>query len=119
MPEPIAFKNIPFNASFPEELKGIVAEWPEIYKSPYSLSLYNTGDKDWNHTPEGSLRVSDHWNFRDSEGRLHCRTRGLRPKKGLWALARFTDGAYVVISIYNRANPRRARALARKRKGII
>lgn len=119
MPDPITFSDIPFNASFPEEMKALVAEWDGVWMSPYSLSLYNTGDKGWDYTPEGSLRVSDHWNFKDSEGRLHCPTRGQPHRRGHWALARYEDGAYVILKQYRMANPRNERKARRKAKGII
>jgi hypothetical protein len=121
MSDAIAFQDIPFNASFPEELKAIVAQWTSIHKSPYSLSLYNTPDKTWDHTPLGSLRVSDHWNFKDSTGskKIHCPTRGERPRNGAWTLAEWDGEAYVVLATYQRVSSRRDRKAARAAKGII
>jgi hypothetical protein len=115
----IEFNDIPFNASFPDELKAIIAEWPGIWKSPYSLSLYDTGDKDWGYTPLGSLRVSDHWNFMDDLGRRHCPTRGEQPLRNHWALARFEDGKYVIICQFKKVNNRRDRKAARAAKSSI
>lgn len=47
------------------------------HSSPYnrteSGSYYNTADKSWDYTPDGSIRVSDHWNF-PSRGNIHCKT---------------------------------------------
>ena len=119
MPDPISFDQVPWNSTVPPQIKAIVAEWDGIWKSPYSLSLYDTGDKDWDHTPEGSLRVSDHWNFRDSEGRLHCEVRGQQPRRGFWAVARFEDGAYVILEQHRMVNSRRERSAARRAKGMF
>lgn len=44
-----------------------------ISKSPYSYSFYDTTEKTWGYTPEGSMRFSDHWNF-VSRGETHCVT---------------------------------------------
>ena len=39
-----------------------IITWDYIHKSPCSLSFYNK-KKDWNITEEGTIRISDHWNF--------------------------------------------------------
>jgi hypothetical protein len=120
MADPIAFQDVPFNASFPEEMKAIVAQWDGIWKSPYSLSLYNTPDKTWDHTPLGSLRVSDHWNFPSAYSeKIHCPTRGERPHNGWWTLAQWDGEAYVVLATYQRVNSRRDRKAARAAKSGI
>lgn len=118
MGDRIEFQDIPFNKNVPQAIKDIVATWDEIYKSPYSLSLYDTDGKSWDHTPEGSLRVSDHWNFEAGviETRIHCPTRGERPKKGWWTVARWEDGAYTVLSSFYPVNTRKDRRAARKLK---
>jgi hypothetical protein len=55
----------------PEKIKMMMKEWSVIKKSPYSDSFYSSTDISWNHKPEGSYRVSDHWNFTTkSHGRL-------------------------------------------------
>lgn len=68
-----------------EELKGFgiptsiiekMKEWPIIYKSPYSKSFYSSDDISWTHKPDGSFRVSDHWNFTTNRSdRTHCKTK--------------------------------------------
>ena len=64
-------------------------EWS---KSPYSLSFYSSKNIGWGYKPEGSLRVSDHWNFGvDGE---HCPT--AEPVEG-WAVCRFENGVYHLI----------------------
>lgn len=64
-------------------------------KSPYSKSFYNSRDIDWGYKPEGSIRLSDHWNFEDSWGDLHCQTTDPEFKKG-WALGVYHNGKYEI-----------------------
>jgi hypothetical protein len=50
-------------------------EWPIICKSPYSKSFYSSDDISWSHKPDGSFRVSDHWNFTTNRSdRVYCKT---------------------------------------------
>lgn len=62
----------------PQDIINEMKKWDVIYKSPYSNSFYNTTDIDWSYKPDGSLRVSNHWNFSTNRtkltGRLHCKT---------------------------------------------
>lgn len=76
-----------------EALQFVVDNWTnEWSKSPYSMSFYSSKDISWGHKPEGSLRVSDHWNFGyDGE---HCPT--AEPVEG-WAVCRFENGKYHLI----------------------
>jgi hypothetical protein len=54
-----------------EHMKG----WDIIYKSPYSKSFYSSSDISWTNKPDGSFRVSDHWNFTTNRSeRIHCKT---------------------------------------------
>ena len=55
---------------FERELK----KYGMINKSPYSNSYYNSMDIDWNYKPDGSLRISDHWNFITRDCSKHCET---------------------------------------------
>lgn len=64
-------------------------------QSPYSLSFYNSLDISWNHKPENSLRLSDHWNFTTFD-ELHCQTDDPNFKQG-WALGKYHDGKYQII----------------------
>ncbi len=61
------------NYDIPSEIKKIMSTWEVINKSPYSDSFYNTVDVGWDHKPDGSYRVSDHWNFYTRE-KWHCET---------------------------------------------
>lgn len=64
-------------------------------QSPYSLSFYNSSDISWNHKPENSLRLSDHWNF-VTFGETHCKTDDPSLKHG-WALGKYHNGQYQII----------------------
>ena len=76
-----------------EALKFVEENWTnEWSKSPYSMSFYSSKDISWGYKPEGSLRVSNHWNF-GYEGE-HCPTD--EPVEG-WAVCRFENGKYHLI----------------------
>lgn len=70
----------------------------ELNKSPYSDSFYNSKDIDWNYKPEGSLRLSDHWNFW-SQGKTHCEVEGTDGEliENCWMLCQFKNGKYHII----------------------
>lgn len=75
----------------PKELFSEIIGWPTISKSPYSNSFYNSDEIGWNHKPEGSLRISDHWNFY-SRGEKHCRT--VNEDLCGWAMMKYSNGLY-------------------------
>ena len=81
----------------PQEFRDEIASWTVVSQSPYSYSFYNVpdGQKTWTHTPESSLRISDHWNF-ESRGMLNCPT-DVQVHRGWWTLARWEDGRYMVL----------------------
>jgi hypothetical protein len=90
------FRFIP--VQMPLEFIQEIESWPVVHQSPYSNSYYNlrTGEKTWDHTPEGSLRISDHWNF-PAHGSIHCRTdRPVRMRKW-WTLAQWRQDRYIVL----------------------
>lgn len=73
--------------------------------SPYnryaSGSFYTKEGKTWGHTPEGTIRISDHWNFY-SRGDKHCITDVEDSKiAGKWVTAKYNSltGVYEVISV--------------------
>ncbi len=78
-------------------LKNIDETWSQ---SPYSQSYYNSKNITWSHKPEGSLRLSDHWNFFSTyDGKLHCQT--MNPSfKDRWALGEYHHGKYCIIKIF-------------------
>lgn len=76
-----------------EAMKYVAENWTKEWsQSPYSYSFYSSKNIDWGHKPEGSLRVSDHWNFGE-EGE-HCPT--TEPVNG-WAVCRFENGKYHLV----------------------
>lgn len=63
------------NFGVPDKIIEMMKEWSIIYKSPYSKSFYSSDDISWTHKPDGSFRVSDHWNFRSNrDEKIHCKT---------------------------------------------
>lgn len=56
-------RNLSFPDTMPEEVREIIKGWDYVSKSPYSESYYNCKGKDWENTPDGCVRISDHWNF--------------------------------------------------------
>jgi len=92
----------------PLEFQEMIRSWPVASKSPYSNSYYNvlSGQKTWTNTPEGSLRIADHWNFTSrNHGGLHCPTD--RPVansdrdhgRSVWALGQWENGRYKILKV--------------------
>lgn len=84
----------------PENIKMMMKDWPVIQKSPYSDSFYSSTDIGWSHKPEGSYRVSDHWNFttnRDGKSVKHCITDKSVPTTSHITIAQYRNGIYHVI----------------------
>lgn len=71
-------------------------------KSPYSMSFYNAQNITWGYKPEGSLRVSDHWNF-ETYGEKHCQTLdpNFKLKPGQNALGQYEHGKYRILKVFN------------------
>lgn len=84
----------------PDGIKAMMKDWEVINKSAFSDSFYSSEDIDWSVKPEGSYRVSDHWNFtskRDNKESKHCRTdKSVRNDTHL-TIARFENGIYKVL----------------------
>lgn len=95
--------------TMPTELRVFViknAQNPSPYNRSDSGSFYDCTDKSWDYTPDGSIRVSDHWNFW-SQGRYHCLTDICDDKLiGKWVVAKYSTqtGLYHVISIDDKDN---------------
>lgn len=84
----------------PDEVVDELLSWKKISKSPYSLSFYNDFGIAWDSKPEGSLRLSDHWNF-ESRGKVHCKLNTTDEYiSKTWILARYENGIYVEIKRY-------------------
>lgn len=67
-------------------------------QSPYSESFYSAEGITWDYKPEGSLRLSDHWNFM-SKGKVHCATTNPNFKQG-WAVGKYKDGKYEIVKVF-------------------
>lgn len=93
--------NIPWH--MPEELILEIMSWKVGCKSPYGHSYYNLkpGEKGWKHTPLGSLRISDHWNFR-SNGEIHCPTDRKVTNKSKWSLGQWDGSKYIILKSLDR-----------------
>ncbi|MGL4570432.1 MAG: hypothetical protein ACRCVJ_05160 [Clostridium sp.] len=96
---------IPIRARIkPDEVREEIAKFESINKSPYSESYYNTDEIDWNYKPEGSLRISDHWNFM-SHGEKHCMLDYTEEKvDNNWILAKYINGKYHVIKEFGESD---------------
>lgn len=77
-----------------------VKKWPVQNKSPYSLSVYNTKKVGWNHKEEGSLRVSNHWNWDDDDDGKACET--LCGHTDGWALGIRENGVYRILNKFTK-----------------
>lgn len=86
--------------SFPCELILEMSKWDKIIKSPYSDSFYSAV-VNWNFKPDGSLRISNHWNF-ESKGKLHCQTT-TEIKDGVWSLGQYdaSQERYHILKTYH------------------
>lgn len=71
-----------------------------LNKSPYSRSFYNANGITWNSKPEGSLRLSDHWNF-ESQGEIHCKLDNTEEYTQKILLCKYHNGYYHIIKEFN------------------
>lgn len=78
------------------EILNYIKDWNIISKSPYSNSYYNSDDIDWDYKPEGSLRLSDHWNF-ESNGEIHCKLDNTKEYTKKILLCEYHNGYYHII----------------------
>lgn len=91
--------------TLPDAFREELLSWPVIVKSPHSRSFYNMKGKRWDHTPEGCLRLSDHWNFKSRKGaangqiQRHCITDKPVSNNTHWALAEYQEGIWRVREI--------------------
>lgn len=83
-----------YSKKLENKLNTLIKKYELNNKSPYSDSYYNSSDITWGFKPEGSLRLSDHWNF-ESCGELHCKT-DCGTKNG-WYLGQYSNGTYKLI----------------------
>lgn len=94
---PDSFKHA-YLTTMPQVLRNEINSWKHVSKSPYSNSFYNMSGKTWDNTPQGILRIADHWNF-ESRGKTHCRTNVEVPNNTHWALGRYNNGTYEILKV--------------------
>lgn len=81
----------------PKEVLEEINNFEYINKSPYSLTFYNVPEVTWDYKPEGSLRISDHWNF-VSHGTKHCLLDNTEKTiQNNWILAKYIEGKYQIL----------------------
>lgn len=81
-----------------EELKEIIDKHFNITnQSPYSYSIYNSMDIGWDHKPEGSYRIADHWNFNG-----HCETWNKVENTTHLSVGIFRNGKYEIIKSFEK-----------------
>lgn len=87
----------------PQAIRDVIDSWEIACKSPHSHSYYNVreGEKTWEITPLGSLRVSDHWNF-GAHGAVHCPTDVPVRNDVNWALGQYDGEKYVLLLVLPR-----------------
>ena len=100
-------KNMYGEALFYEDIMSELRAWVYVMKnwtdkwsqSPYGDSYYSSKNISWGHKPEGSLRVSDHWNFEDEYGYKHCETTDGKLGQG-WAVGKYVNGKYKIMEVF-------------------
>ena len=101
----VEFYNFVESKEIPEAVKNDVLNFKKINRSPYSNSFYDTDNITWDYKPEGSIRISDHWNFQSSIGnKVHCKLKGVDKYTEGWKMARYENGEYIVIKEYKDEN---------------
>jgi hypothetical protein len=87
----VKIEDIP-NFNVPQGIIDMMKDWPVIMKSPYSASFYSSKDVTFNHKPEGSYRVANHWNFVSRrDNKVHCRTDKPVENDTQWCIGVFDD----------------------------
>lgn len=84
-----------------------ILSWDKIYKSKYSFSFYSK-PKSWTHTENGTIRISDHWNYMTSSGKkLHGRTVQSDIGQNAWAKGVWDDKIkkYNIVERYSPSDP--------------
>lgn len=89
----------------PKEVLEEINKFEHINKSPYSSTYYNVPEVTWDYKPEGSLRMSDHWNF-VSHGAKHCLLSHTEEViQNNWILAKYIGGKYHILKEFGRNVP--------------
>ncbi len=85
--------------SMPDELIKYIYSWDKKKKSPYNNTSWYNDTKDWGQTVEGSIRVSDHWNF-FAKDEWHCKTKQDIHTNDFWCVGVYNNGIYDIIKKY-------------------
>ncbi|MBQ7207995.1 MAG: hypothetical protein IJS01_09385 [Lentisphaeria bacterium] len=101
------------NLQMPPQVALQLAGWEYVSRSPYSQSYYNMPGKSWENTPEGVIRISDHWNF-ESRNEVHCTTDSPVENNSHWTVAQYRNGVYRVLSSVPKLAPDAAKAISSK-----
>ena len=93
----ISIEELP-NFGVPDSIIELMKSWDIIYKSPFSRSFYSSDDIDWSYKPDGSYRVSDHWNFKKGDN-IHCKTDKKVPDNTHYSIGKYdsNSGLYKII----------------------
>ena len=104
----IFWRTINPKGRMPLEASIDISKWDVVNSSPYSASYYNSNNIGWSSKPEGSLRLSDHWNFKtDDYSGIHCKLKGIDGyQQNRWILAKYHNGEYEIIKEYPSREPR-------------
>lgn len=87
----------------PKEALHEINKFEYINKSPFSDSYYNTNEITWDYKPEGSIRISDHWNF-ISKGKLHCQLSNTTDYiEDCWYMAQYKEGKYKILKEFGKS----------------
>ncbi len=88
---------------FPLDAVKEIITWEHVFKSPISNSFYSK-QKGWNITHDGTIRISDHWNF-FARGTTHCKTVQEGFKDG-WAKGIYNKALdkYDIVEFYDKPN---------------
>lgn len=76
------------------KIKNILEGFKEVSESPYSESFYDRKVK-CGEKPEGTIRVSDHWNYLGRDDELHAVTDIDITKN--WAIGIYKEGIYEIV----------------------
>ena len=81
----------------PKEVLEEINKFDYINKSPYSSTYYNVPEITWDYKPEGSLRISDHWNFFSHGTKHSLLAHTEKVIQNNWILAKYIDGKYHIL----------------------
>lgn len=98
----VSFGAIYRTDSMPDSIAEYISKnWEICIGSPSgSGSIYNTYEKTWKYTPEGSMRAADHWNFvtQKNPGKISCPT-NIDVPTNHWALGVWKNNVYEILMI--------------------